>query len=354
MTFKYLIKLLLLNFVLSVFSILYFSYNYHGEINLIDKTIGNYLREVGKYLKQEYVNKETYIFKSLDIMSIVKKRYFSELNDLIDYIIDNSDSEVALVYLPLGNNIYMHRTGSRIFKDFVKDYKSDRLKYFDVYDSIDISAHEYIISKDDWHLSSKANTLVANYIYENILADEKRSDYKLNSNLKKFECFFPKNLKKSFHEKPFWGIRTNSQGCRRNSEINVERLKNSSRVLLIGDSISVPWSIDYEKGFPYLLENISSNLYLVNLAINTKSVRKFNLHLTFHLHAIQPNVVLIQVQIAQILNYFFDVIWNKKKSYEIERNLVNKVFLDIKKFLFSIAVLNTLFFYLVFLKKEKK
>ena len=191
MTFKYLIKLLLLNFVLSVFSILYFSYNYHGEINLIDKTIGNYLREVGKYLKQEYVNKETYIFKSLDIMSIVKKRYFSELNDLIDYIIDNSDSEVALVYLPLGNNIYMHRTGSRIFKDFVK-----RSIYKDEFKNFPIPKGIYF-APVDYDSGNKSNFDQKNSIIEafktqdiNNISNKNLSDKQEYDTLRKFNRFY--------------------------------------------------------------------------------------------------------------------------------------------------------------------
>lgn len=340
-------KFLFIQLLFSGLLIIIFTYSFYDGINFNEKTPVKFLKTIDKLLHNKNIDKSNQIYNNPLIFKICLERYQKELNAMISSIQDQSNSEILIIYLPLGWNTDMNEKGLDIISSHINAKKID---YLNVYKNIFTTYSDYKIKPDDAHLSKRAHKLTYKFLSENYFDKINMKLTKYNTDyFKNISCFFPKN---TTIKTTGWLHKTNSQGCRMNKNVTIDNLKNNYRVLLIGDSIVVPWSVDIEDGFPYMLQQKYKNMFIVNNGKNGKPYREHNKFINKYIKSIQPNLTIIQVQIASVASYYYSTPWNKHKATEEELLFEKEIKNNLYAYFYSFIFINILFILSFIFMKE--
>jgi hypothetical protein len=338
---KQYIKLLFIQLFFSGVLIIIFTYHYYDGVNLNRKTPVNFLKTVNKLINKEHIDKTNRIYNDPIIFDISYERYKKEFSDMITSIKEKTNSKILVIYLPLGWNVDIHNRGSNIIKKMIEKDIDENIEYLNLYKNVFKKYEDYKVSPADGHLSKETHQLVYKYLSKNYF--DKIDMIKIPYNEKLFNnisCFFPKNYRR---KNKGWIHQANSQGCSMDKDVTISYLENKYRIFLIGDSIAVPWSVNIEDGFPYLLQQKYPDMVIVNNSKNGKPIREHNKFIRNHIEAIQPNLTIIQVQIGNISSYYYSTPWNSQKPSNKELLFDKKINNELWMYLISFIILNLLF-----------
>lgn len=71
-------------------------------------------------------------------------------------------------------------------------------------------------------------------------------------------------------------IKTNNDGFRAEKDYNLTKSKNTFRILVLGDSVTLGWGVEYNKTYPKLLENKLNQLKIKNFEVINMGVGNYN------------------------------------------------------------------------------
>lgn len=340
---KIFIKILPIHILLNILFIAGLSYNYYGGYDSDNrKTPISYIAVLEKFLfSKENIDKSDHINRNQQVFEILYQRYIDDLENLIK----TTDKKVLMLYLPYGENSHIHKSGADLIRNSLKNLKNSNIQFIDIFSEVFNDYNSYRITESDAHLSKEANIMVADALIKNYFNKHqpKISSYigDAYKNSNKIKCFFPPNMNIN---KGTWRVRSNSNGCRMDKEIDELNLKNNYRVILLGDSVVVPWSIDIEDGFPNLLEEKIDNLFIINVGKNATSLKKMKNFISEYNQIIQPDLIILQTQMSSITSYFYSVPWNRSLGTKEEIEMENEIYNKLRFHISLIFLLNTILF----------
>jgi len=341
------IKILSIHILLNMLLIAGLSYNYHGGYDSDNrKSPISYMAVLEKFLfSKEKIEKFDHIYRNQQVFEMLYQRYIDDLED----IIKTTDKKVLMLYLPYGENAQIHKSGADLIKNSLKNLNNSNIQFIDIFSEVFNDYDSYRVTESDGHPSKEANVMIADAIIKNYFNkyQPKISSYVGDAykNSNKIKCFFPPQIDV---DKGAWSVRTNSNGCRMDKEIDELNLKNNYRVILLGDSVVVPWSVDIEDGFPNLLEEKIDNLFIINIGKNSTSLKKMKNFIEEYNQIIQPDLIILQTQIGSIANYFYSVPFNRSDATKEEIEIENQIYNKLRFHMLLIFLLNTIIFFILY------
>ena len=112
----------------------------------------------------------------------------------------------------------------------------------------------------------------------------------------------------------------------------------------------MPWSMNIKDGFPALISKEYSDLFVINTSKNATTMRMDESFLTEYKNIIQPDLVILQTDSLDIVDYFYSTSWNKSKPTKEELKLEERILDEIKNNLYIIVLFNMIFFLFFFYK----
>lgn len=122
-------------------------------------------------------------------------------------------------------------------------------------------------------------------------------------------------------------FKTNSLGLRADREYAIPKPNNTTRILVLGDSVTAGWGVDYENTYPKLLESLLSDHYQIKFEVINAGVGNYNS--AFELAALKKFIKLEPDVI--VLGFYFNDIesipYSSKLSYSIKSKFYLYAFL---------------------------
>lgn len=344
---KIFIKILPIHILLNILCIAGLSYDYYGGYDSDNrKSPISYIAVLEKFLfSKENIDKSDHIYRNQQVFEILYQRYIDDLEN----IIKTTDKKVLILYLPYGENAHIHKSGADLIKNSLKNFNNSNIQFVDIFSEVFNDYDSYRVTESDAHLSKEANVMAADALIKNYFNKHqpKISSYigDAYKNSSKIKCFFPPQMD---IDKGTWRVRSNSNGCRMDKEIDELNLKNNYRVILLGDSIVVPWSVDFEDGFPNLLEEKIDNLFIINVGKNATPLKKMKNFITEYNQIIQHDLIIVQTQMSSITSYFYSVPWNRSHGTKEEIEMENEIYNKLRFHMSLIFLLNTIIFLMMY------
>ena len=341
---KLFLKLLPIQIIVNTIVIILLSYTYFGVFDSENrKTPMSYIKILSKYItfSKTEIDITEYILKDKKVFDICYKRYVNDLSSFIQTV----NGKVLIMYLPLGWNSDIQYQGSKLIKNTITNFNNKDVAFIDIFSKIFTDYTTYKFSESDAHLSKEANQKVADALINDYFKMYKTipSKYSLNNTYKldDIRCFFKPQLN---IDNGHWTLRTNNQGCRMENDITLSNINDKYRIILLGDSIVVPWSVNIEDGFPSLLSAQYSNMLIINAGKNGLSTKQRIKFIEKYQDIIQPDLVILQTQLGSVTSYFYSTPWNKSSPSKEELEMEKLIYDKLKFHIFIILLINIIFF----------
>lgn len=349
---KFFLKLFPVHIICNMLVISLLSYSYFGVYDTESrKTPLSYVSVLYEFIfTKETIDKSRFIYENAKVLEVLIQRYTNNLSSLIKEI----DGKVLIIYLPYGEDLESHIKGAGLFEDIVNNLDAKDITFVDIFSTIFTDFETYRIADSDAHLSKKANKMVADLLVKDYFSFQNidPSEYIPGSGqIDEIRCFFPPNLNSNYGT---WSVRTNTQGCRLDEDISISSLQDKYRVILLGDSVAVPWGVDIESGFPSLIEKQIDNFFILNVGKNATPLKERENFIKKFKDSLQPDLVILQVQIGNILSYLFSVPWNTSNPSEAELEMEESIYSQLKLHLFILLLMNFCFCVIFYFRARPK